>query len=130
MPFDQAPPIQTARAPNWELPVIIEEKIRATPYRPRPTRNFPNPLDVVPDALEIVLTLKSPIPARALGPVLYVGDTRLTESEPVDNDGKQVRFWVFDRSKLRTGAPIAMVWDGEPPPKERKKAKFTYSSPK
>jgi hypothetical protein len=130
MPFDQAPPIQTERAPDWELPEILDVKIRATPYRPRPLRNFPNPLEAVPDAVEIVLTLKSPIPARAMGPVLYVGGARLTESEAIDKDGEQVRFWAFDPSKLQAGAPIAMVWDGEALPKERKKAKFTYSPPK
>ena len=95
MPFDQTPPVHTARAPNWEMPEIVNVKIRATPYQPRPTRNFANPLEAVPDALEIVLTLKSPIPARALGPVLYVGDARLTESEAVDKEDKQLRFWVF-----------------------------------
>ena len=93
-------------------------------------RNFPNPLEAVPDAVEIVLTLKSPIPARAMGPVLYVGGARLTESEAVDKEGKQVRFWAFDPSKLQEGAPIAMVWDGEALSKERKKAKFTYRPPK
>lgn len=130
MSFDQAPPIQIAHAPKWELPEILDVKIRATPYQPRRMRNFPNPLKPVPDAVEIVLTLKSPIPARAAGPVLYVGSVRLTESEAVDEGGKVVRFWVFNRSKLRTGAPIVLMWDGEEPPKERKKARFTYNQPK
>jgi len=130
MPFDQAPPIQTARGPNWELPEITDVKIRATPYQPRVARNFANPIEAAEDAVEIVLTLKSPMPARALGPVLYVGGARLTESEAVDKEGKQVRFWAFDRSKLRAGAPITMVWTGEVPPKEQKKAKFTYNPPK
>ena len=130
MPFDQAPPVHTARAPDWQLPEILDVKIRATPYQPRPTRNFPNPLAAVPDAVEIVLTLKSPVPARALGPVLYVGGARLTESEEVDKSGKQLRFWAFDRSKLQAGARISMVWDGDAPPKELKTAKFTYTPPK
>jgi hypothetical protein len=130
MPFDQAPPIQTALRPNWELPEITAVKIRATPYQPRATKNFKNPIEAVPDAVEIVLTLKSPMPVRAMGPVLYVGGTRLTESEAVDKEGKQLRFWAFDRSKLRAGAPISMMWDGDALPKEQKKAKFTYSPPK
>lgn len=128
MPFDQAPPIQTARAPKWELPEILEVNIRATPYRPHPTRHFRNPLEEVRDAVEFVLTLNAPLPIRAIGPVLCVGGARLTESEVVDKDGKQIRFWAFDRSKLRAGAPITMVWDGEAPPK--KKSKFTYTPPK
>jgi hypothetical protein len=130
MPFDQAPQIQTTRAPNWELPEIIDVKIRATPYQPRATRNFANPIEAAQDAVEVVVILKSPMPARALAPVLYVGEARLTESEAIDKEGKQVRFWAFDRSKLRAGAPIMLVWTGEVPPKATKKAKFTYSPPK
>ena len=93
-------------------------------------RNFLNPLEALPDSLEIVMTLNSPIPARALGPVLYVGRTRLTESEAIDEDGKRLRFWAFDRSRLKAGAPITMVWDGEETPKAANKAKFTYTPPK
>jgi hypothetical protein len=129
MPFDQAPPIQTALRPDWKLPEITAVTIRASPYQPRATKNFKNPIEAVPDAVEIVLTLKSPMPVRAMGPVLYVGGTRLTESEAVEKEATQLRFWAFERSKLRAGAPISMVWDGEVPPKEQK-AKFTYSPPK
>jgi hypothetical protein len=130
MPFDQAPPIQTARAPKWELPEIVDVKVRATRFQPRATRHFPNPLPAVPDAVEIVLTLKYPLPARAMGPVLYVGGTRLTESETIDKEGKTLRFWGLEPSKLKGGAPITMVWDGDEPPKEQQKAKFTYTPPK
>ena len=130
MPFDQGPPVQTARGPHWELPEIVGVEIRATPYEPRAMKNFKNPLEAVRDAVEIVVTLKSPIPVRAMGPVLYVGGTRLTQSEAVDKEGKQLRFWAFDRSKLQAGAPIAMVWEGDAPPKEQKTAKFTYRPPK
>jgi len=130
MPIDQAPPIRTARAPNWELPEILGVKIRATPYQPKSMRNFRSPLEPVPEAMEFILTLKSPIPARALGPVLYVGKERLTESEAIDAEGRELRFWAFNRSRLKEGAPIIMVWDGDEPAKERKKAKFTYAPPK
>jgi hypothetical protein len=131
MPFDQAPPIQTTRAPDWGLPEITDVKIRAASYQPRPTRNFTNPVPAVENAIEIVVTLKAPIPARALAPVLYVGSTRLTESEPADKEGKLVRFWALDPSKLQAGAPIVLMWTGEAPPRQSKKpAKFTYKPPK
>jgi hypothetical protein len=130
MPFDQGPSIQTTRAPKWDLPEIVDVKVRATPFQPRATRHFSNPLEAVPDAVEIVLTLKYPIPVRAMGPVLYVGGTRLTESETIDEEGKALRFWGFDRSKLKAGAPLMMVWDGDEPPKQRQKAKFKYTPPK
>ena len=130
MPLDQAPRIHASHAPHWELPEILDIKIRATAYRPKPLHNFKNPLESVQKAVELVLTLKSPIPARALGPVLYVGRARLTESEAIGQEGREVRFWAFDPSKLKEGAPITMLWDGDERPKKRNKAKFTYTSPK
>jgi hypothetical protein len=106
-------------------------KIRTAPYEPRAARNFKTPIEARRDAVEIVVSLKSPMPVRALAPVLYVGDTRLTESEAVDKEGKQLRFWALDPSKLRTGAPLVMLWTGEVPQKQQKqqKAKFTYTPP-
>jgi hypothetical protein len=127
MPTDQTLPIRTAEGPRWELPEIVDVSIQAAAYRPRAPKNFVSPMEAAQDAVEIVLTLKSPMPARALAPVLYIGDARLTESEPVDKENKRVRFWAFDPSKLKTGAPIAMAWTGETPPKEQEKAKFRYS---
>jgi hypothetical protein len=132
MPFDQAQQIETARRPNWEMPEMTGVKIRAAEFRPRATRNFKTPMAEAKDAVEIVVSFKTPPPARAMAPVLYVGDTPLTESEAVDKEGKEMRFWAFDRSKLKEGAPLEVRWMGEAPASkaEAKAAKFTYSSPK
>jgi hypothetical protein len=130
MAFDQGPPIQAVPGPNWTMPEITDVKIRAAAYEPRASRNFKNPVEAVREAVEVVVTVKSPIPARAMAPVLYVGSTRLTESEQVDKEGRQVRFWAFDQAQLKSGAGIALAWSGEAPPKESKKAKFTYRPPK
>jgi|SRR5947209_11568638 len=129
MPIDKAPQVEVARKPEWELPQIVNVKTRARLYQPRATRNFENPLGAARNALEIVVSLSSPMPIRALGPVLWVGDVRLTESEPVEPDGKEMRFWSFDPSRLKDGAPIAMMWMGEEPPKKFK-AKFNFKKPK
>jgi hypothetical protein len=40
--------------------------------------------------------------------------------------GKEFRFWSFERTGLKEGAPISLVWMGEKPVKEKGKAKFTY----
>jgi hypothetical protein len=134
MPLDQSPQVETARRPNWEMPEVTGVKIRAAEYHPRATRNFATPLAEVKDAVEIVVTFKTPPPARAMSPVLYVGETRLTESETLDKEGKAMRFWAFDRSKLLEGAPIEVRWMGEPPPGPKTGAKaspkFVYSLPK
>ena len=134
MPFDQAPKIETSHRPNWEMPEMTGINIRAAEYHPRSTRHPAAALPAVKDAVEIVVTFKAPPPARALSPVLYVGETRLTESEKVDKEGKELRFWAFDRSKLREGAPIEVRWLGEalsPAKGERgKPSRFTFTSPK
>ena len=133
MPFDQAGKVKTAHRPNWEMPEMMGVTIRTAEYRPRATRNFATPLSEMKDAVEIVVTFKTPPPARALSPVLYVGETRLTESEATDKKGKELRFWAFDRSKLREGARIEVRWIGEAPAAKaeaKTASKFKYSSPK
>ncbi len=133
MSFDQAPKIKTSHRPNWEMPEMMDVKIRTADYRPRAPRNFTTPLPAVENAVEIIVTFKAPPPARAMAPVLYIGDTRLTESEPVDKAGRQLRFWAFERARLRQGAPIEVRWMGEPPAAEstgKAEPKFTYSQPK
>lgn len=129
MPFDQAPPLEVARRPDWELPEITAVQAKATEYRPRAPRNFAHPLPAVTDAVEIVVTVAAPLPIRAMAPVLYVGDVPLTESQPVDRDGRQIRFWGFERARLRTGAPITLGWSGEPRPKGKKRTKFKFALP-
>ena len=129
MPFDQAPQIESAPAPKFDLPEITGVKIQYASFTPKATRNFANPLTAVQDAVEIVVTLKSPLPIRAMAPVLHVGDARLTESEPVDKEGKQIRFWALDRTQLKPGAPVSMAWSGQAPPQVKTKPKFTFSLP-
>jgi len=126
MSSDKALGTETGRPPNWELPEITDVRIRAANYEPRPMRNFRNPLEGVKDAVEIVVYLEAPIPARAMGPILWVGKARLTESEPLDKEGKQLRFWAFDRTALREGAPIQIAWIGQQPAKRKQRRSFTY----
>lgn len=129
MPSDQAPKIKTGHRPKWEIPEISDIRIRAMAYEPRAPKNFTNVLEAVKDAVEIVVYLKSPMPVRAMAPVLYVGKTQLTESEALDQEGKQIRFWAFDRAKLSGGAPVTLAWMGEEPPSEKQKTRFTYRAP-
>jgi hypothetical protein len=104
-------------------------KIQLADYRPRRPRNFEPQLKAVKNAVEIVVTLESPLPIRAMGPVLYVGDTQLTESEALDNEGKRMRFWAFDREMmLADGAPISMGWLGSR--RESRKTTFTFRKPR
>ena len=126
MPTDKSTRIETRQPPQWELPEIRAVEIRAAVYEPRRPRNFESPLTAAREAVEFVVRLTAPLPARGLGPVLWVGEKRLTESESVDKEGKEFRFWSFERAGLKEGAPISLVWMGEKPRREKGKAKFTY----
>ncbi|HEX3151595.1 MAG TPA: hypothetical protein VHR66_26210 [Gemmataceae bacterium] len=130
MPADQSPKIEAQQKPHWELPEIKDVQIRSAPFKPPALKNFDHPLDTVPDAMEIVISLAAPIPIRALSPVLWVGDQKLTESEVADKEGKKMRFWAFEPQKLAADAPIVMLWMNDQPPINQKKAKFTYRQPK
>jgi hypothetical protein len=126
MPSDKSARMETHQPPDWKLPEIRAVEMRAAVYEPRRPRNFESPLSAARDAVEFVVRLAAPLPARALGPVLWVGEKRLTESESLDKEGKEFRFWSFDRTGLKEGAPISLLWMGEKPLKEKGKAKFTY----
>jgi hypothetical protein len=128
MESDQSAPLPPAPAPDWELPEIVDVKIRQASFRPHKPHNFDSPLEAVKNAVEIVVTLESPMPIRALGPVLYVGNAQLTESEAVDKDGKQLRFWGLDREMLADGAPISMGWMGDR--RQKRKTKFAFREPR
>jgi len=130
MPADKSPKVEAQPGPNWDLPDIKGVKIRTAPFKPRALKNFDHPLDAVPDAVEIVVSLAAPVPIRAMSPVLWVGDQRLTESEVADTAGKKLRFWSFQPNKLQADAPIVMMWMNEEPAATRDSVRFTYKRPK
>jgi hypothetical protein len=88
MPIDQPPRMEVAKPPQWELPQIVSLRVRAAQYQPRATRNFENPLGSARSAVEFVVTLNAPMPVRAIGPVLWVGEARLTESSAMSSLSK------------------------------------------
>jgi hypothetical protein len=130
MQSDQAPQIEGVPGPKWELPEIKDVKIRSRQFKPRRPRNFDHPMAAVKDSVEIVVSLASPVPIRAMSPVLWVGGKQLTESEAADKSGKKLRFWSLDPAKLEPGAPISISWMNEQPAITDQKAKFTYKRPK
>jgi len=68
------------------------------------------------EAVEIEVGVSEPFHIRALGPVLWVGDTPLSVAE---FDGRDVyRFFSFEPKELRPGAPISLSWGTSGPRKE------------
>ena len=90
------------------------------------------------DAVRIDAKLDAPLPIRALSPVLWVGDQRLTECEVTDAQGTSLRFWALKPQALAEGAPLALGWINERPaaPKHDRRdaastpARFVYRAPK
>lgn len=113
-----------APKPDFSLPEVIELRTRKIRYEPPQHRNFESVLAQHEEAIEFVITTDRPIPIRALGPVLYVGDAPVGESAPLQRRKNAYRFLAFDAEALQPGAPISLGWSGRP--QERRPTKFTY----
>jgi hypothetical protein len=99
------------KRPDLVLPEVTDVRTRRTSLRPR-RRNFDSALPAVEDTVEIVVRTAAPIPARALGPVLHVGDATLTEV--TQQDATTYRFVALEPAELRSGADIRLGWSGLP----------------
>jgi hypothetical protein len=63
------------------------------------------------EAVEILVETSAPFPVGAYGPVLYVGDVPLSESERL---GERIyRFFGYEPTELEEGAPISVGWFGQ-----------------
>jgi len=111
------------RRPAFGLPEILDIEIRRVPFAAPKRRNFESALARYKEAIEFTVRTDRPIPARALGPVLYVGDTPVTECAPVETN--TYRFFAFAPRALKRGAPISLGWSGEAP-SERKATGFVF----
>jgi hypothetical protein len=98
--------------PIFDLPRTKSVETRRTQFIPR-RRNFMSALPEVDNAIEILVATDSPIPVRALGPVLVVGETVLTEVAA--DDDTHYRFVALEPEALDPGAPISLGWSGRPP---------------
>ena len=95
----------------------------AATRRPPRLRNFTSSLPRSDDAVEFIVKTDGPIPGRALGPALYVGDTAVTEVTEVGPN--TYRFVAPVRERLERDAPISLSWSGELP-SEVKSDDFRY----
>ncbi len=95
---------------RWKLPELL--KVHAVHVRypkPKPHARGSRLVEAV-EAIEILVETAAPFPVEAYGPVLYVGDIAVTESERL---GERIyRFFAYDPSELEEGAPISLGWFG------------------
>lgn len=109
---------------DLELPEVLDVRIRQVRYEAPKRRNFTSALPTHREAVEFVVVTDRPIPVRALGPVLYVGDTPVTE---VTAREKNVyRFVSFETKALARGARISLGWSGRTRKEDRTSTKFSF----
>lgn len=96
--------------PDFRLPDVLSVLARTTRFEPPKRRNFSSELPALASTVEFVVETASPIPIRALAPVLYVGDTPVTEV--FADDETHYRFVALRPDDLREGEPITVGWSG------------------
>lgn len=108
---------------DFSMPKVLDIQIRATQFEAPRLRNFASSLSSNDDAVEFIVKTDGPIPIRALGPVLYVGETEVTEVTEVGPN--TYRFVAPARERLTQDAAISLSWTGQLPT-EREHAAFRY----
>lgn len=99
--------------PDFTMPNMLDIEMRAVEFeRPR-HRNFTSSLESGGAGVELIVRTDRPIPIRALGPVLYIGGTPVTEVTEVGPN--TYRFVAPARETLEADAPIRLGWTGQPP---------------
>jgi len=124
MTTDSSQPLPGAPRPEWTLPEITGIQIRRIPFQARKPRNFESALANVREAVEFLVKTSGPIPIRALGPALFIGEVQVTESEQVGEN--EYRFLAYNNiDQLKTGAPIRFGWINDPE-SERRETPYQY----
>jgi hypothetical protein len=114
------------RRPDLSLPRVRSVSARATSFTPPARRNFESRLPALDSTVEFAVETEAPLPVRALGPVLYVGDTPV--SHVIVDDETHYRFVALQPQELREGAPITLAWTGDPPDR-RVDTGITFTGP-
>jgi hypothetical protein len=98
--------------PGISLPGVVSVVTRPTRFEPPKRRNFSSELPALRSTVEFLVETDGPIPVRALAPVIYVGDTPVTEVYA--DDDTHYRFVALRPDKLRDGEPVTLGWSGAP----------------
>jgi len=107
---------------DFTLPKVVDIQMRAVKFEAPRHRNFTSSLSSG-DGVEFIVKTDGPIPGRALGPALYVGETPVTE---MTEAGPNIyRFVAPSRERLTQDAPIILSWTGQRPT-DSKSAAFRY----
>ena len=123
MSLDKSKPYLVNSQPEWNLPEILDIRIKRIAFTPHKLQNFKSSLSEHKEAVEFLVRTSGAVPARALGPALFVGDVQVIESEQVGDN--LYRFLAFDIERLKVGAPIKWGWINSPK-EQQQMSKFRY----
>jgi hypothetical protein len=109
----------------WRLPDILEIRTEFRQFDPPRRLTLDGRDTYLEEAIEVEVLLSEPLPIRALGPVLWVGDQPLTIAE---TDGSTLyRFLAPEPDALTPGATIAFGWNS--PASPRLETHYRYEGP-
>jgi hypothetical protein len=117
MAIDSSQPIAHGPRPEWTLPGIGAIEMRRIAFQARRPRNFASALARYDEAIEFIVHTTGPIPARAMGPALFIAGKQISESEQLSDN--TYRFLAFDMDRLESGASISWGWMGDPEDQRR-----------
>jgi hypothetical protein len=98
---------------EFVMPAVKDIRVQAVKSEIRRPRNLTTAVPGGVDTFAFVVVTEQPIPIRALGPVLYVGDAVVPEVTEIGPN--TYRFVAHAPAELRRGAPIRLGWTGHPP---------------
>src|SRR5437588_4916494 len=94
------------------LPAILSIEAARIRYDPPRSRYIGNELVKSREAVELLVRTASALPARAITPALFIGDTVVSDYELAGPN--LYRFFLFDFERVPLGAPIALGWPFAP----------------
>lgn len=124
MSIDTSKPEREGARPKWDLPEIKDIQIKRIPFKPPEKRNLKSSLAEHREAVEFLVKTDGPIPVRALGPALFIGDAQVIEVQKIDEN--LYRFLAFDIGRLKKGAPISWGWINDKTEEKKRKTRFIY----
>jgi hypothetical protein len=117
----------TPRRPEPDLPEIVGLKIRRAPFQAPRLRHFDSSLSRFDEAIEFHVRTNEPLPYLDEPPMLYVGETPVTEMRSTGE--REYTFFAFHEERLEEGAPISFGFPGAPS-SLRRDSKYRYRAPR
>jgi len=108
---------------STDLPGLRDLRIRRIPFDPPKLEHFESSLARYREAVEFLVETEGPVPVRAYGPALFVGDIEVNQSERVGDT--TWRLLAFEPERFEVGAPISWGWMKDPDA-ARQPTRFRY----